>query len=82
MSVFVPSLFSILRINNHFDPLFARDGKHIFHYVLKYHSKSRQSYDDLPSIIKNSLFHSASQELAHDDNTASAKFGLYLYATL
>jgi hypothetical protein len=69
MNGFLYSLFSVLRINHDFDILFYRANRNMFFYVMKYHAKARQRFNNLPTIVKNSIIRSTVYEtsaLDHD----------------
>jgi len=64
MNGFLYSLFSVLRINHDFDILFYRPNRNLFFYIMKYHAKNRQRFDNLPTIVKNSIIRSTFTEIS------------------
>jgi hypothetical protein len=67
MNGFLYSLFSVLRVNHDFDILFYRPNRNLFFYIMKYHAKNRQRFNNLPSIVKNSIIHSTFCEMGAID---------------
>ena len=73
MNGFLYHLFSVLRINHDFDILFFRANRNLFFYVMKYHAKARQRFNNLPTIVKNSIIRSAGYETSSVGTTLEQK---------
>jgi hypothetical protein len=67
MNGFLYHLFSVLRINHDFDLLFYRANRNMFFYVMKYHSENPKRFNNLPTIVKNSIIRSAVSETSAID---------------